>query len=125
MSLTNLFKNYKKLGKKKFFEKWKEGIAKIPPETLLKLELRGYIINIVGVILAVVLTLIFARNLWIVIPAYAFAIIIYIAQALQTYQKIEGLKQFQTQMIEINAFLKNNENETDKLSERESQGIQN
>jgi len=92
MSLKQLFKNIKELGLKEVIKRTKEGIAQAPMDKLLKVELNGYILSIIGNLFAGIMLLLFATKYWYILFAFIFSILILISQYLQKYQLYKQFK---------------------------------
>lgn len=88
--LKNLKENYKKLGYKKFMERWKEGTMRITPLQLAKIEFYGLIGSIFGITASIILLFIF--KFWYISFALVFSIVIHISQAIGKYQQLQILK---------------------------------
>jgi len=59
-----LIKNYKKLGHKKFMQRWKRGIEGITPLQQVNSQITFTLIMIVGILGGFVITLTNLKNLW-------------------------------------------------------------
>jgi uncharacterized protein YacL len=92
MSIKVLFKNIKELGLKEVMKRAKEGIAQAPMDKLIKVELNGIILSIIGTLFAGIMLLIFAKTYWYIIFAFIFSIVIYVSQYLQRYQMYKQFK---------------------------------
>lgn len=60
MGLKKLIKNYKEMGRKEFFEKWKQGIMSVTPLVSTKINIMGGVIVLGGVLTGLVSTFILA-----------------------------------------------------------------
>jgi uncharacterized membrane protein len=89
-AIGNLSNNYKKLGHKRFMERWKEGMMRVSPLQLVQIEFYSIIATMVGTAVSSILLIIF--GLWYIIFALIFTLGIYTSQAISKWQQIQSLK---------------------------------
>jgi Flp pilus assembly protein TadB len=99
--IKNLLKNIKELGLKEVIRRTKESIPNIQNSTLIKIELRGYILSIIGTLIAFALILIYQSKLWYIVLAFIFSVIIYVSQYLQKYKIYKQFKELEELQKEI------------------------
>lgn len=101
MKKNNLIKNYKKLGAKKFFQRWKEGIENLSLISQTKVSIQSQFIIIFGIILGIIFT-IMSKTWWLVIILVG-SIITCIMTLLGYYQKLFLLRKMEETMKQINS----------------------
>jgi hypothetical protein len=85
-----LVKNFRKMGAKKFFERWKQGIESVSPLQQVRGQLIGIIPILIGLIIGIVVTA-KAKTTWLIL-ILAGSLIISIFQLLGFLQKFIRLK---------------------------------
>lgn len=86
---------------------FKERINNITPVTLKKIEIVGYIGNIIGIIIVCILLIIFSEKLWYLFFAFVFSILIQVSQLISAIQQYNALKKI-NQIVNIDSLLTKN-----------------
>jgi hypothetical protein len=99
MGLAKLIKNYRELGSKEFFRRWKEGAEQATPLDQTKAQLTFTKMTLVGIACGFVVSIINGKNLWwlAIILGAAFG---------NTYVSYIGLKQKAKLLINIEETMK-------------------
>jgi len=93
MGLIALIKNFKRLGRKEFFKRWKIGIQKITPTQLLRTEMIGYVGTIVGSIICIIFFI--WINFWVICIPISFGLLISGSSLIGKYQQYIMMKQLE------------------------------
>lgn len=88
-----IIKAYRELGHKKFMLKFKEGLAKIPPQDLLKIRLMSLTGQAIGVVIAALVT--FLYGIWYIGIIMVFVFIYTLTMVVEVYQAYNNIKKFQ------------------------------
>lgn len=91
-----------RIGSREFFKRWGEGIQKITPEQLVKIELIGLYGNIIGTIAVCICLILFVKTLWFIMFAFVFSIFIHTSQLINAYQKLKALKTVEAISKQVN-----------------------
>jgi hypothetical protein len=83
----------------KFKNKIRERLLKYTPEQLIKLRLKGYILNSVGTIFAVVFILLFT-DFWYFVLAIVFTLIINYSAYIQEWQQLKQIEDYKKIIVE-------------------------
>jgi hypothetical protein len=116
-----LIDNYKKLGRKEFTKKFKDGIMKIPPEELVKIEIRGYIGSILGTILAGLLFVFVYERMWAISIIMFFNVLIQGSQLISKIQQLNAMKHFNIEQLS-NIFGEEEEDENEDKGDEQFNG---
>ena len=96
---TNLIKNYKELGHKEFFNRWKEGIAKVSPLAQAQSTLLGTFIIVLGTIIGIISAIIYKQ--WWLLVIMIGSLIVSGTSLLGSYQKVLTLQNLEKLVREV------------------------
>jgi len=80
---------------------FKERILSASPEQLKKVEIVGYIGNIIGTIVVIILFIFLAKSMWWVMFAFIFSIFIQVSQLISVLQQLRAMKQLNETFINM------------------------
>lgn len=64
MGVKKLLDNYKTLGRKEFFNRWKQGIEGINPLQQTKAQMNSTLLVLIGIVAGFIVSLFSVKNLW-------------------------------------------------------------
>jgi hypothetical protein len=73
------------------FQQWKEAMKNVPPERLLKINLQGFALQTIGLIVACTLIIISQTIPWWIVFAFGFSIFNTVSGFISTYQQYHQL----------------------------------
>lgn len=85
-------KQGKKLTRKEFFQRWKEGIEGVNPYQQTKAQMNSTIIILIGIVCGIVVTSFIAKQMWWLIIILVGALFNTLIQLLGIRQKAKALK---------------------------------
>ena len=90
-----LIDNYKRLGHKEFFARWKQGIEGITPLQQAKGAYNSTWISILGIILGIIVTIVWIKTMWWLLIILLGALGNTLIMQLGNWQKIQLLKRME------------------------------
>jgi uncharacterized protein YacL len=96
----NIFKNYRKLGRKEFFRRFKSGVRQIPPQDLIRVQLISLTGQALGLVFAIVM-IILLSSFWYISIALSFAVIFVVTQIIAHYQQYKSITTLQEKLKNI------------------------
>ena len=103
---TTIRESIKIEGWKGFQARFKDGLKKISPQSLLKSEIMGIWLSIIGTLIAVFFFVFIMKNMWPIALVLGFNIIIQASQLIGKWQQLNTLNSFNSQSVNIEEFLK-------------------
>jgi hypothetical protein len=89
--VKNLVKNYKKMGTKKFFSKWAEGMEGVTPIQQARMSLLGNVIILVGLVWGIIYGFLFHLWAWLIIILFG-SLVVLLVSMLGAWQKFKRFK---------------------------------
>jgi hypothetical protein len=115
-----LIDNYKTLGHKEFFARWKQGIEGITPLQQAKGTYNSTWISILGIILGIVVTIIWIKTMWWLLIILVGALGNTLIMQLSNWQKIQLLKKMEDTINNIDNIQEDMNNEKEVIQKDEN-----